>query len=370
MISITGMGCVTCVGTGPDVLFQQALNENSGIIDGLGKMDIQTPGDESRAIHFSMMSINQAMAQAGWTELRPDDGLIVATTTGLIDIWENPLIEFLQTNISSEEFAPFLKIQPLHSLTKKVAEHLEFKGRDMLITTACTAATQAIAMGSHWLRQGLVKRCLVGGVDLLSKLTVNGFRSLQLLNPNPATPFDVNRNGINLAEGAGFLCLESDVSRPLAHILGSGTSSDAFHMTGPEPEGQGCFRAMSAALRDAGLNTDQIDWIHAHGTGSRQNDSAEGAAIGKLFPQVAKRRPWVSSTKNIHGHTLGASGAIEAILCVKALENKTILKTSGLKISDVDVRHPDKHFSFDLKTVLKNTLGFGGNNASLILGAP
>jgi 3-oxoacyl-(acyl-carrier-protein) synthase len=373
-VSISGIGAVTCVGANANDLWQSSIKGSSGISQGIGPISefqydflrkkLNLPESSSKSVILARTSINEAMDQAGWDKLNSDDGFILATTTGQIDLWENQLLKLTAEEPLTQDLAHFLKHQPLGALLDTLSSQLNFQGQNLLLSTACTAATQAIAMGRLWIEQGRVKRCLVGGVEILSKLTIEGFRSLQLLNSQAATPFDRDRLGINLAEGAGFLCLEKNPKKSLALLLGSGTTTDAYHMTSPHPEGRGSYGSMKMALKDANLLPQDIQWIHAHGTGSRANDDAEGHAIRQLF----NLDPWVSSTKNIHGHTLGASGAIETVLCVLALQEETILKTAGLKNADVELRHPKENLKVSMKHILKNTLGFGGNNGSIILG--
>ncbi|MEQ1875940.1 MAG: beta-ketoacyl synthase N-terminal-like domain-containing protein, partial [Bdellovibrionia bacterium] len=214
---------------------------------------------------------------------------------------------------------------------------------------------------------GLVRRCLVGGVEVLSQLTTEGFKSLQLLAENPCKPFDRNRNGINLSEGAAFLCLEASGEKSLADVTGWGYSTDAFHVTSPEPAGRGCFKAMTSALTKAGLDPKDISWVHCHGTGSHANDLAEGPAVRKLFADT----PAVS-TKSIHGHSLAASGALEAVVCVQALLNGRVPATHGLENPDpaIPLRHVRAAEARPARHIVKNTLGFGGNNAALVFSLP
>ena len=364
-IAISGIGCVTCVGSGVQSLWDSALQGRMGIVEGLGKVNGFEATETSRAVAIATESISEALLQAGWSGLEDNDGLIIATTTGQIGSWENELTEFVRHNLSLTDFDKAWKSQTLGSIVGAISKKLNYSGKTLLLTSACSAATQAIALGSLWIEKGYVNRCLVGGVETLSHLTTEGFRALQLLASNPAAPFDQNRNGINLGEGAGFLCLEKQPKVTLAYVSGFGLSTDAYHMTAPHPEGRGSLEAMSSALRTAHLMAKDIGWIHAHGTGSQANDLAEGQAISQLF---GTEPPWTTSTKGVHGHTLGASGAIESILCVKALEEQRILKTLGLKTPDplIQLRHPTSSLKMNLKHVLKNTLGFGGNNAALV----
>jgi 3-oxoacyl-[acyl-carrier-protein] synthase-1 len=322
----------------------------------------------SKPLLIAFYALTEAIQQAGWTSFNEEDGLIFATTTGQISSWDQSLLQYLNQKIKYDEFLTAFQQQPLGTLLSSLCHLLQFPGKTTLVTSACSASTQAIALGSLWLKQGRVKRCLIGGSEILCQLTLQGFRSLQLLTPEPTQPFDENRRGINLSEGAGFLCLETNPtsSSPLARISGHGFSTDGYHMTSPHPEGAGCLQAMQSALRSANLRPEEINWVHAHGTGSQQNDHAEGQAIGHLFQSQA---PWVSSTKWVHGHALGASGVIESILCIQALQNQKIVKTGGLKHPDpkIILKHPPEHFPCKIQHIMKNTLGFGGTNASLVL---
>ena len=363
-ISITGTGAVTCGFTSVDALWNAALDGRSGIVDGMGHVS------DSHSTRLALHSVNEAFNEAGWNGLNEDDGLILATTTGQVPLWDKTLIQYLNGNASRETLNAALSHQPLGSLLQEICTALDFRGQTQLISTACSASTQALALGAMWIKQGRVKRCLVGGVEILCDLTVQGFKSLQLLSTVPTKPFDTNRQGINLSEGSAFICLENTNAHALAQLSGYGLSTDGYHMTSPHPQGDGCYRAMSLALKTAKLTPQDISWIHAHGTGSRHNDLAEGTAIQQLFGSDAA--PWTTSTKWVHGHALGASGAIETALCVRALQNQTILATGGLQSPDpaIALKHPKQSFSHSIKHIMKNTLGFGGANAAIILSAP
>jgi 3-oxoacyl-(acyl-carrier-protein) synthase len=376
---ISGMGVVSCLGKGVNSLWQGALEERTGISNGVGMIEPEVldqlkstypqAAKASKAVLLAYAAISEAMQKAEWESLNEDDGFIIATTTGQIPVWESEATRFLRGEISQLELSPSLRSQSLGSLINELSNLLNFRGRSFIVTSACAASTQAIALAALWLAQGKVKRCLVGGSEVLCNLTVEGFRCMQLLTPELASPFDANRKGINLSEGSAFLCLEPTqkaVAAPLAYVSGYGLSTDGYHMTAPHPEGRGIFEAMQNALQVAALSPKDISWVHAHGTGSRHNDQAEGLAIQRLFGET---KPWVSSTKRIHGHSLGASGALETALCVQALQKKIILRTSGLKDPDpsISLQHPASHLPFDLRHILKTTLGFGGSNAALVL---
>lgn len=368
---ITGLGAVTCLGSTVDELWSKVLSDRSGIADGLGRVVDPEFAGGNRALKFCLKGAREAMKQAGWSELGPDDGLILATTTGLFLQWDRAFTSFVNGNLELPEFREQFMNQPLAELNRLMALELGTPGATTVLSSACSASTQALGLGAMWIQSGRVKRCLIAGVEVLCDLTCEGFRSLQLLSPEPATPFDQNRRGINLSEGAAFLCLEGGGpagaahSRGLAQVRGYGFSTDAYHMTGPHPEGEGSFRAMKKALEVAGISPSEVDWVHAHGTGSQQNDMAEGLAVSRLFEE---HRPYVSSTKWLHGHALGASGALESVLVVRALSEGVILRTRGLVTPDakIPIRHPETDLKLRARNVVKNTLGFGGTNAALV----
>ncbi len=372
---IAGVGAVSCLGPNVDSLWRNTLAGHSGIKNGLGRVsadslcEFSPAVQDNRALAFCVKAAGEAMTQAGWKSLEPDDGLILATTTGQLLMWDFGFIDFINGRSTREQFRKVFANQPLAELLCSVAHHFAHTGPSSLVTSACSASTQALAMGAMWIRQGRVKRCLVVGVEVLCDLTTEGFRSLQLLSNEPARPFDQARQGINLSEGAAVICLEEKSANPLARLSGFGFSTDGYHMTGPHPEGDGSFRAMDAALRVAGLKPSEISWVHAHGTGSLQNDLAEGLAIARLFGTDA---PWVSSTKWLHGHALAASGALEVAVIVRAMTEGIVLHTRGLVQPDVKipVRHPMVDVQQPVLHVLKSTLGFGGTNAALVISHP
>ncbi len=364
---------MSCAGGDLSEFWQNAVRGQSGIgPSGLGEIPgFEDSDDLCKPALLARRAIRAAMLEAGWSSLGPDDGLIIATTVGQIPLWEKDLTLYISRHIDEREFGQRIIHQSLGSIVEALSRSLDFRGKSMLVTSACSASTQAIGLAAHWIRQGRVKRCLVGGTEVLSKLTIEGFRSLQLLSAQGSSPFDVDRQGINLSEGAAFFCLEPRSRSAIADVAGVGFSTDAYHMAAPHPEGRGSYEAMRSAVATSGLEPSDIDWVHAHGTGSKANDQAEGTAIAQLFG-TDENAPWVSSTKAIHGHALGASGAIETALCIQAIRKQTVLKTAGLISPDplIRVKHPRDNVAGRLRHVVKNTLGFGGNNAALVLSAP
>lgn len=236
---------------------------------------------------------------------------------------------------------------------------------DISFSTACTSSANAIGYAYEVLSKGLYKNALVVGVDSLSLTTVGGFLSLGVLSSSPCNPFDVSRDGMNVAEAIACLLIEREPTNDAVEILGVGYSSDAYHMTHPRPDGHGARLAMSNALKISNLDVKQIDYINAHGTGTIANDNAEANAIASLF----SHKPAVSSTKSVTGHTLGAAGALEAIISCMVIREQRIPQNTFLNEAENTV------VSFPLQTqkkqvayVLSNSFAFGGNNCSLVFG--
>lgn len=237
---------------------------------------------------------------------------------------------------------------------------------DVSFSTACTSSANALGYAKEVLSKGIYENVLVVGIDSLSYTTVCGFSALSVLSLKPCTPFDKNRDGMNVSEGFGILLLENIKKENSIELCGVGYSSDAHHMTQPHPEGVGAQKAMKEALEDSGLNINDISYINAHGTGTYANDFAELNAIKSLF---CDKKPKVSSTKSITGHTLGAAGAIEAIISCMALQKQIIPPNKGLKEIEIeDINYSTKTISSKIDYILSNSFAFGGNNTSLIFG--
>ncbi|MDQ6991758.1 MAG: beta-ketoacyl-ACP synthase [Mariprofundaceae bacterium] len=245
-------------------------------------------------------------------------------------------------------------------------KELQLTGPCYAISTACSSSGKAIAAGQRMIASGLCDAVLVGGVDSICHLTIHGFHSLELTAEDPCTPLDQNRQGISLGEGAGLLLLERECREHCQlSLLAYGESSDAHHMTAPHPDGEGSKMAMQSALNRAGLQAEEINYINVHATGTRLNDQSEMRAMASLFEANIP----CSATKGITGHTLGAAGAIEAIISLLALEYQFIPGTCGLKNLDTAFKnHVVSETLFDQKMayVMNNNFGFGGNNVSLI----
>ncbi|MFA7291745.1 MAG: beta-ketoacyl-[acyl-carrier-protein] synthase family protein [Rhodocyclaceae bacterium] len=254
------------------------------------------------------------------------------------------------------------------SLAEFTRDYFALEGMAMAVSTACSSSAKVFAAAARQLALGTIDAAIVGGVDTLCLTTLYGFASLELTSNRPCRPYDAARNGISIGEGAAFALLErADAATAGAVLLlGTGESSDAYHMSAPHPEGLGARMAMDAALRSAGLAADDIGYINLHGTATPANDAAEGKAVAALF---GDRVP-CSSTKGATGHTLGAAGAVEAVICAQALTDGFLPGSPGTELLD-----PAITIDYRLRTspgtprrALSNSFGFGGSNCSLIFG--
>ena len=262
-----------------------------------------------------------------------------------------------------------------HSTVDLIANNFGLFGPSLTLATACSSGALAIATAAELIMAGEADVMLAGGADSLSLMTWGGFNALLLTDAAGCRPFDATRSGMTLGEGAAMLVIESEASaqergaKILARLAGWGVSCDAHHATAPHPEGAGALAAMQAALRRANLDTAVIDYINAHGTGTRDNDLAEGKALKKLFGETV---PPFSSTKRFFGHALAASGAIEAVICVEALRRQELPPNPGFTTPDAAIGlSPITTFSpSKLTHVMSNSFGFGGNNAALIFSKP
>jgi len=252
------------------------------------------------------------------------------------------------------------------SVVEFVRSYFDLTGPAAAVCTACSSGAKVYGNARRMIDAGLIDAAVVGGVDSLCLTTLYGFHSLEVLSATACRPFDPERNGISIGEGAAFTLLaggESGVA-----LLGVGESSDAHHMSAPHPHGLGAQLAMQAALQDAGLAPDAIDYINLHGTATPANDAAESLAVSAVFGRPVA----CSSTKGATGHALGAAGAIEAVISAIALERGLVPGSAGTQTVDAQLLpgyrlQPE---SAPLRYVLSNSFGFGGSNCALVLGLP
>lgn len=320
-----------------------------------------------RASHMMISALGEALAQS--PQFKPEL-TIVGTTSGGMSYGEDYL-RALNRHNSLRHSPTWIANYPAQKPVLDAQETFGISAPCQVIANACASGTNAIGHAFECVRSGRYERILTGGYDALSELVFVGFDSLQASTPEKCRPFDRDRTGMVLGEGAAILALEnldaarSRGARVLAEITGYGMSTDNFHITQPDPSGIGPRRAMERALQSAQISADAIDYINAHGTATPFNDAAEGKAISELFGRVP-----VSSTKSMMGHSLGAAGAVEVIVCLLALEHQ-------LLPGNINFRAPDENIDLNviankarpaaLRTVLSNSFGFGGTNASIAI---
>lgn len=256
-----------------------------------------------------------------------------------------------------------------YALAELLREHLGITGMATTISTACSSSAKVFAAAARQIELGTIDAAVVGGVDSLCLTTLYGFASLELTSKEPCRPGDVDRDGISIGEGAAYALLErasGDAPAGAVLLLGTGESSDAYHMSAPHPEGLGAQMAMQAALRSASLAPGDIDYINLHGTATPANDAAEGKAVVAVF---GDRVP-CSSTKGATGHTLGAAGALEAVMCALALVDGFVPGSAGTRTPDptIPLKLQLHGAPAPLRHALTNSFGFGGSNCSLVLG--
>ncbi|SFF92177.1 beta-ketoacyl synthase [Prevotella sp. KH2C16] len=318
----------------------------------------------SRTALLGILALREALADArlNGQEL----ALVSGTTVAGMDMTEEAYPDRLSKAI--------LEGHDCGSCTNLIADYFGCFDFTSTISTACSSALNAVIYGARLIEAGLRDIVVVGGTEALSRFHLNGFKSLMILDEAPCRPFDATRAGLNLGEGAAYLVLESEASvrergiHPIGELKGTGNACDAFHQTASSPEGEGAFLAMGEALREAGLEPWEVQYVNAHGTGTPNNDASESAALRRIFSCWL---PPVSSTKGLTGHTTSASGSIEAVFCLLALRHQFIPRNQGFTAADAECLSPYTGGSFGqpLRNVLCNSFGFGGNDSSIIIGA-
>jgi 3-oxoacyl-[acyl-carrier-protein] synthase I len=309
-----------------------------------------------------------AVAAATARHGRDRIGVFVGTTTSGILSTELAFRAWTASAPDPAARAP-LALDPavhnMHATTDFVRARLGLGGPTQTISTACSSSAKVFAAAARFIDAGICDAAVVGGVDSLALSTLFGFRALELLAPGPCRPFAEDREGISIGEGAGFALLEPDGAGAVC-LRGCGESSDAWHMSSPHPEGAGAAAAMRAALADAGVEAEAIDYVNLHGTASRANDVAEDRAITAVFGAATP----VSSTKGYTGHTLGAAGITEALVTELALRDQWIPGTLHCEHVDPLVRSAIVRESRPRRIALamSNSFGFGGSNCALVLG--
>lgn len=318
---------------------------------------------------LAIAAFNEAVGASGMTDAElkdPGTALISATTVGGM-VETQALFEDAKPDSVASGFQNSYR-SGAHTL--RMAQIFGLRGYTDTINTACSSSANAIMLGARLIRSGRATRAIVGGVDSLSKYTVNGFNSLQILSDEPTAPFDANRKGLNLGEGAAYLVLEREEDAKknliLGEIRGYGNRNDAHHPSAMSPGATGVLGAIGDALKTAGLEASEISHINAHGTGTENNDHTELLGFHRIFDTVP---PYIS-TKSYTGHTLASSGAIEAVFSLFSIAHNEIYPSLNFStpMEEFDSR-PQTEFmdNVEIYHVLSNSFGFGGNCSSLIL---
>lgn len=321
-----------------------------------------------RVARMMILALGEAMRQAG--DFKPEL-TVMGTTSGGMTFGERYYRNLAKPDGAERDSPSLIANYTPQKPIMDAQEAFGLRSPCQIIANACASGTNAIGHAFNCVRSGRYQRVLTGGYDAISELVFVGFDSLQAATPDRCRPFDRERTGLVLGEGAAVLALEDYAAAEergatiLAEVVGYGISTDNFHLTQPDPSGSGPRAAMEGALKSAGLSAHEIEYINAHGTATPFNDASEGKAIAELFGRVP-----VSSTKGMMGHSLGAAGAIEAIVSLLALRDQVLP-------ANINFREGDPGLELDIvantprqapvRTVLSNSFGFGGTNASLIL---
>ena len=326
----------------------------------------------TRTTLMGMLAMEETLSDAG---LKGQEGLNVAlvsgTTVGGMDKSEQYYLDYLD----NDSRKAYIKTHDCGATTEMIAHRFGIFSMATSISTACSSAANAVIFGANLIRSGMTEIAVVGGSECITKFHLNGFNSLMILDQEQCRPFDATRKGLNLGEGASYIVLETIASaqrrgiEPIGELSGFGNACDAFHQTASSDDGQGAFLAMKKALDMAGLKPADIDYVNAHGTGTPNNDFSESQALKRLFGQ---QMPKVSSTKGMTGHTTSASGSVEATISLLALQNGFIPGNYGWNLQMEDGITPvaDCQLGVELKHVMCNSFGFGGNDSCLIISQP
>jgi len=407
-VVVTGLGCVTALGCEISELWDNICAGKSGVgritrfdastfkvtfageipqFDAAGPLGLLDKDVKrlDRFVQFAMVAADKAIRQAGLDFGDGDpyrNGVLVGSGIGGLNEIEQQHTSLFDRGPS--RVSPFMipKLM-VNAASGNISVHWKLRGPNSAVATACASATNAIGDAFKLIQNDMADVMVTGGSEAaITPMGLSGFARMQALStrndqPQAASrPWDKDRDGFVMAEGAGVVVLEEFEharqrgAKILAEVLGYGMTADGTHMTAPDPEGRGAARAMSAALRDARLDAGRIDYINAHGTSTPLGDKAETVAIKTVFSEHSKKL-LVSSTKSHLGHLLGASGGVEFVICVQALLDQVAPPTINLENPDpeCDLDYvPHEARRLPLNIILKNSFGFGGHNACLVLG--
>jgi 3-oxoacyl-[acyl-carrier-protein] synthase-1 len=382
MIVVTGIGIVSALGIGVQENYASLKSQKSGL-DNIKNFQTthNVPAGEvkytnsqlkallnlresktySRTTLLGMLAAREAVQSANIGTGRV--GLISATSVGGMDLTEVFYPSFEQGVTLDKVVHHDSADSTIH-----IAKDLKIEDFSTTISTACSSSANAIMLGCRMLNMNLLDYVVVGGTDALCKFTVNGFKSLRILDDNKCRPFCNTRAGLNLGEGAAYLVLERESDKPhYGKVLGYANANDATHQTATSDEGEGAFRSMQNALKKANISPELVDYINVHGTATGNNDMSEGNAMKRVF---SENIPVFSSTKSYTGHCLAAAGSIEAVLSLLSIKYGALYPNLHFSEPIEDVLTPNQEFSENNKIniVMSNSFGFGGNCSTLIFG--
>jgi 3-oxoacyl-[acyl-carrier-protein] synthase-1 len=387
-VFIGGLGCITALGKGTNAQLERLASGRSGLGEltlfetshqaTVGEVPLKNEEladllnlprvkEYSRTTLLGLAAAAEALEDSGIERDGLRIGFISATSVGGMDVSELFYREYHKDKNRG-------KLRQLighdcGASTQFMCERLGIKDFATTINTACSSANNAIMLGTRMIKAGMLDVVIAGGTDSLCRFTVNGFSSLGILDRDLCRPFDKSRSGLNLGEGAGYLLLCSDkvkTARRYGKVTGYANANDAFHQTASSSTGDGAYLAMKGALEQSGSEPGDIGYINVHGTGTQNNDASEGVAMKRLFGENV---PPFSSTKGYTGHTLGAAGGVESVFAVLSLFHGYIWPNLNFtaKIEEADVTPETRCIKRDnLKAVMTNSFGFGGNCTSLV----
>ena len=403
-VVITGLGAITPIGNNVEEMWKAIENKECGIseislfdttnfktklaaevksYDPLDYFELKQAKRFDRSSQFAIIAAREAVKNSGITKENTDVdrvGIFVSSGIGgLRTIQEQCEVYCKKGN---NRISPmFIPMSIANMPAGNVSIEFGFRGESMSILTACASSTHAIGEAYKTIKQGYEDVILAGGSESsICEVGIAGFENMKALCTatdikRASIPFDKERSGFVMGEGAGIIVLEEleHAQKRGAHIyaelVGFGSTTDAYHITSPAPEGEGGARAMIRAMEDANVKPKEVDYINAHGTSTHLNDTLETMAIKKALGEHSKN-VMVSSTKGNLGHLLGAAGAVEAIICTKAIENSLVPPTINYQVEDeecdLDIV-PNEERKQDLKVVMSNSLGFGGHNACIVM---
>lgn len=392
-VAVTGIGVISAIGNNATENRQSLSSQAGGISNAkhfnskyssafpfgevkqstealLAKLNYATNSEWTRTCGFALTAAQEAISQANLSaeDLSSfDTALISASTVGGMCLTD----QFYRDANFISDTNKYLGSYGCWAHTLRLIEAFNIKGFTNTINTACSSSANSIMMGARLIKAGKAKRAIVGGSDAIAKFTVNGFNALRILSDQVCQPFDQNRKGLNLGEGAAYLVLEDEKlvgDKPiLAYIDGYGNANDAFHASRISDEAVGPTKAMEEAISSAGVDSAAINYINAHGTGTENNDLSELHAFHQIFSEV----PPFSSTKSYTGHTLAAAGSIEAVFSILSLQNQEIYPNLNFSESFEPYNHPPQisyKDNLEVNYVLSNSFGFGGNCSSILIG--